>query len=364
MLKAFDIWLPAYLRRSPKSEVTGVTHIILTVCDHFEPFHNAKKPEALKRVAEWSQEFPKLAAFRDADGLPPKHTFFYPIEQYDADVVEEIAEICRSTHCETEVHLHHDRDTEAGLRKALEKGKADFVKHGLLSKDPDGAIRYAFIHGNWALDHSHPEGRGCGVPNELPVLRETGCYADFTLPSAPNRTQTRTINSIYYATEDGAPKSHDSGVPARVGVPPNGDLLLIQGPLGLNWGWRKFGIMPRIENADLTAANPPTMSRLRLWLDLQIHVQGRPEWVFIKLHTHGAPSPNREMLLGESMRRFHADLASFISSSGGRYALHYASAREMANLVHAAEAGHSGNPGDYRDFRYQSSIARHPSLIL
>jgi len=358
MLKALDIWLPAYLRRPSRRLETGVTHIVLAVCDHFEPFHKAQTAEALQRVAEWHQKFPSLACFRDSDGLPPKHSFFYPIEQYDADVVEGIAKICRDTYCETEVHLHHDRDTEQGLRKALEQGKADFLKHGLLSRDEAGATKYSFIHGNWALDHSHPEGKGCGVPNELTILKETGCYADFTLPSAPNRTQTQTVNSIYYATEDGAPKSHDTGIPARVGSPSIGDLLLIQGPLGLNWGWRKFGIIPRIENADLTGANPPTLSRLLLWLNLHVHVEGRPDWVFIKLHTHGAPSPNREMLLGEPMHRFHNQLAEFIAGSRGRYALHYATAREMANIVHAAEAGKTGNPGDYRDFRYLTNIQR------
>ena len=46
-------------------------------------------------------------------------------------------------------------------------------------------VGYAFIHGNWSLCNSRPDGRYCGVNNELDVLRETGCYADFTLPSAP-----------------------------------------------------------------------------------------------------------------------------------------------------------------------------------
>ena len=69
-------------------------------------------------------------------------------------------------------------------------------RHGLLSRDRyTGEVGYGFIHGNWALDNSRPDGRMCGVDNELDVLRETGCYADFTLPSAPSPTQTRKINS-------------------------------------------------------------------------------------------------------------------------------------------------------------------------
>ena len=51
------------------------------------------------------------------------------------------------------------------------------------------------------------------------MLRVAGCYADFTLPSAPSETQTRKINSLYYAVDDpAAPKSHDTGVDVAVGV--------------------------------------------------------------------------------------------------------------------------------------------------
>src|SRR3546814_3205543 len=64
-----------------------------------------------------------------------------------------------------------------------------------------------------------------GLDNELTLLRELDCYADFTMPSAPSPTQTTTINSIYYATDDPVrPKSHDTSTPARVGVPGRGDL--------------------------------------------------------------------------------------------------------------------------------------------
>ncbi|MEJ7636728.1 MAG: hypothetical protein WKF75_01760 [Singulisphaera sp.] len=58
------------------------------------------------------------------------------------------------------------------------------------------------------------------VNNEIDVLRETGCYADFTLPSAPSPTQTRQINSIYYASDDPRrPKSHDRGSPSAAARP-------------------------------------------------------------------------------------------------------------------------------------------------
>ena len=91
-------------------------------------------------------------------------------------------------------------------------------RHGLLTRDGSGRLRYGFIHGNWALANSLPDGRWCGVDDELSVLRETGCYADFTLPSAPSPAQTRTVNTIYYASTAGSGrKSLDTGARAAVG---------------------------------------------------------------------------------------------------------------------------------------------------
>ena len=358
MLKALDIWLPSYMRRSSEATKTNEQHLLLCICDHFEPFHHVGKNEALKRVERWRDDYPRLMEpFRDTDGSCPKHTFFYPVEQYDPDVIERLSALCHASGCETEIHLHHDRDNAENFHNTIETGKKDLGRHGLLARDETGCIRYGFIHGNWALDNSHPAGRHCGVENELAVLKETGCYADFTMPSAPSRTQTRIINSLYYANGTPNPKSHDSGVPVVAGSKGDGDLLLVQGPLGLNWKKRKLGFLPGVENGDLTGVNPPTLGRLQLWLDLHIHVQGRPEWGFVKLHTHGAIPSNSDMFLGNAMQKFHRDLAQVASEIPG-FRYHYVTAREMVNILHAAEDGHSGDPGKFRNYRYQSLIAR------
>jgi hypothetical protein len=359
MFKSLDIWLPAYLLRSRRISAAGSPrHVLLCICDHFEPFRETDRAGALERVDQWLNRFPKQTEpFRDANGAGPKQTFFYPIEQYDQEIINRLAELCRDTGCEVEVHLHHKDDTAANLRATLERGKERLVRHGLLSRDAAGRVRYGFIHGNWALDNSHPHRCHCGVQNELAVLGETGCFADFTLPSAPNRAQTRIINSLYYASGTAKPKSHDRGVLVEAGKKPSGDLLLVQGPLGLNWKKRKFGFLPGIENSDLTGANPPTLLRLKTWLDLGIHVVGRPDWLFVKLHTHGAMPRNTAMFLGEPMQRFHRDLSRFASENKGLH-FHYVTAREMVNILHAAEDGHSGDPGEFRNYRYQSLIVR------
>jgi hypothetical protein len=50
------------------------------------------------------------------------------------------------------------------------------------------------------------------------------------------------------------------------------------------------------------------------------------------------------------MRRFHEALRGRCSESKGRLLLHYVTARELYNIVKAAESGAGGNPGAYRDF--------------
>src|SRR5258707_498316 len=100
-------------------------------------------------------------------------------------------------------------------RRSVDRWLTRYVRERQRRWDPHPQEEmYAFIHGNWALDNSRPDGRWCGINNELDVLRETGCFADFTLPSAPSPCQTSTINRIYYAVDDPKrPKSHDTGFP-------------------------------------------------------------------------------------------------------------------------------------------------------
>ncbi len=349
-----EIWIGSYLRRPRVPAAQGPVHVMFCFVDHFEPmWHGADEATQRERVDRWCRDYRALAGkHRDADGRPPQHSFFYPEEEYVPEYLDKLASLCADGYGEIEVHLHHDNDTEANFRQGMSRFcHVLHERHGALPRDPaTGELRFGFIHGNWCLDNSRPDGRWCGLDNELILLRELGCYADFTLPSAPSDTQTSTINSIYYATDDPhAPKSHDRGVPVRVGGQASGDLMLIQGPLGLNWKDRRMGIVPRIENADVRGGQPPTPERVDAWVGAGVHVQGRPEWVFVKIHTHGTQEGDMDTLLGKPVDAMHDYLESAYND-GKRYVLHYVSARESYNIVKAAEAGLRGNPGDYRDY--------------
>ena len=128
-------------------------------------------------------------------------------------------------------------------------------------------------------------GRCCGVDCELQILADTGCYADFTLPSAPNIAQITKINALYECKGPlGTRESHERGQDLACGFPPTRFPLIIQGPLMLRFDRRKHRGLPTIENSALTPANPPTSQRLELWKEARIRVRGRPDWVFVKLH--------------------------------------------------------------------------------
>lgn len=352
--KQMHLWLGAYLQRRRPKPPEGPVHVLFCFVDHFEPrWQNPGYETEVARVRAWRERYAAMAArHRDADGRPPVHTFFYPEEEYRPEHLDQLVELCREGYGEIEVHLHHDHDTSDGLREKINRFVENLrVRHGAVPIDPEsGRPTFGFIHGNWALDNARPDGRWCGVNDEIRVLGQLGCYADFTLPSAPSSTQTRKINSIYYATDDPRrPKSHDDGVDVAVGRPASGDLMIVQGPLGLDWSQRKWGVLPRIENADVRAAQPPTPKRADAWIRQHIHVRGRPEWVFVKLHTHGAQETDMDTLLGEPVDRMFTDLEQRYND-GVKYALHYVSAREMYNIIKAAEAGCTGSPAGYRDF--------------
>ena len=334
-------WLPYYLareyRRTAKGERVPPKHVYFCICDHFEPYwNNADKSTARKRIQRWIDEYPKLAdKYRDSDGNVLKYSFFYPEEEYQKEDLNALAGLCHAGYGEVEVHLHHDNDTAENLRRTLIDFKHRLhEEHGLLSRNKEtGEIEYGFIHGNWALNNSRPDGRWCGVNNEIPILLETGCYADFTMPSAPSDTQTRKVNSIYYAVDTpGKSKSHDWGVDAEVGKRGEG-LLMVQGPLCLNWNDKKYGFLPGIENGGLYSNSPPSLATVKLWLDAGVSVKGAPEHVFIKLYTHGTQENVMQMLFNGGLVAFFDAIK--ILENQENFKVHFVSAREMVNSIEA-----------------------------
>ena len=265
-------------------------HILFCFVDHYEPGHGGVDEKKMdERVLYWREYYPKMASnHHDADGCFPRHSWFYPPHYYQKKYLDWLGQLCKQGYGEIELHLHHQDDTPETLKNKILEVIELYNQSGvLISSELNPKKYYGFIHGNWALDNSR-YGKYCGVNNELIVLKETGCYADFTMPSV-NEAQSKKINSIYYAKDDpDKPKSYDWGMDVEVGKSANGDLMIIQGPLAFNWrNWRHI-FYPALDFGDITDDDPPITSRIDLWVKCHIHVIGKPDWVFIKIHTHGA----------------------------------------------------------------------------
>ncbi len=349
--KNLHTWLPGYIGSWPERLVrrrSTPRHLLFAFCDHYEPLHGGVSAEhGDRRVVAWQERYPKLAdRFVDSDGRHPRHSFFFPGEQYAPSYLDRLADLCRRGYGEVEVHLHHDGDTHAKLRADL-LGYLDlFARHGHLSRE-DGRLRYGFIHGNWCLANARGDGRWCGVDDEIPLLFDTGCYADFTFPSAPDECQPNIVNRIYWPTgELASRRAYEQGEAARVGHRYRDRILLIEGPIALVPRPGLRGV--RIESSAITANDPGSYARVRSWFRQRITVDGQPDWVFIKVHTHGAPDGEAASLLGDGGNALHAGLARLCSEES--VALHYVTAREMYNVAVAAMDGRTGNPRDFFDY--------------
>jgi len=358
-------WLPAYgWQRLTRRRPSGQVHLIFTLADHFEPSivpedGNARAPYDVQesRLERWCRDYPELVdPWRDSDGRPMVHTYFYPAEQYDEGLVDRLAEHCRAGWGEIEVHLHHGvqtPDTPENTRRQLAHFRDLLAERGCLAYwNGLGLARYGFVHGNFALSNS-ADGRCCGVDSEMQILAETGCYADFTLPpGAFHPAQIAKINSVYECTLPLTRRApHRRGRDLRCGHPPATFPLMVQGPLLPDFHAGRLWAVPVIEDSAITGARPPSLQRLQLWKRAAITVHGRPDWIFVKLHCHGMdPGPrHQDAVLGASMQRFLRELVEGAPQRGE--SLHFVSAREMVNIMLAACDGREGNPGDYRDYR-------------
>jgi hypothetical protein len=358
-------FLPSYAwQRLSRTIPTGPVHLIFALADHFEPaivpddgMARVSREEQVRRLEWWCREYPKrIDRFRDHEGRPFVHSYFYPAEQYDAGLIEILADHCHAGWGEIEVHLHHgipEPDTAENTRRVLTEFRdALAYRHECLALEEGSEIpKYVFVHGNFALANS-AEGKFCGVDSELAVLAANGCYADMTLPTSPmHPAQTAKINSLYECApplDQAAPQRQ--GRDLRVGRPTSTRTfpLIVQGPLGIDFG--RVG-RPGIENGSITQSNPLSVRRLALWKKAAVRVQGRPDWFFIKLHAHGMDPTQSEVVTGEPMQRFLEELVE--GAADRKETLHFTSAREMVNIILAACDGREGNPGLYRDYRFR-----------
>jgi len=357
-------WLSRYpfwrAREFAGRSSTKPAHIILLVANHFEP---AVTDDGLVQLEKWCRLARSTGdAVRDHDGTPFRHTNFFPAEQYERRRLEMIADLQAEGFGEVEVHFHHgvdQPDTPENTERILRDFRDVLAhEHRCLSRASVSDLpKYAFVHGNWALANS-AGGRFCGVDSEMQILADTGCYADFTLPSAPDESQVPRINSIYVCGNPlNEARPHRSGADLKVGDQHPESPIIFTGPLVFDWTRRVRGLpIPRMDDGALAQNYPLSRARFNRWRGANITVKGRPEWQFIKLYSHGFFEEDQDAMIGEQMKRFLSDLIE-VGERTGDFKIHFASAREAYNIVLAALDGHSGEPGDFRDYHLRQIMS-------
>ncbi len=332
-----SIWLRQYLCKQREAvNPDEPIDVLFYFCDHFEPEHgNVESERQLARVRRWEEAYRNATKGHvDSDGRSPQHTWFFPIAIASPEVRPVLARWPGYGWGEIEYHIHHGAScTVDQLRSQIGQDIAGLQDMGAVSSG-----RYGFVHGMFALAGGDP--RHCRLPEELDILMETGCYADFTFPAIGTPAQPRQVNSIYHARTTGGQKPYDTGAEAQAGQQGEG-LLLIPGPMWAGWSRRVF------DDAHLAPSYPPHPCRIDRWLHAHVHVKGRPNWIFVGVHSHTGKETNQDMLFSGPMQTLWTTLEGRFKGSARR--LHSVTAREAYNIVRAAEAGRDGNPNGYRD---------------
>ncbi|MCX7424298.1 MAG: hypothetical protein NTW96_01465 [Planctomycetia bacterium] len=340
------IWVPSYLASTnPDTEIPDdQKHLIFIMVDHYEHGGPQNHERGTLKNGRWLKDFRAIASKHfDSFGNSFRYTWFYPYDHKNEQILIALCRMAYDGFGEVELHWHIPKGTTAEeFPSMLKECIAWFQQYGaLISSGETPRTAFAYVAGSWNLDSSRPGWDT--VTNQIDILHSQGCYADFTFSTIGTVSQPSKVNSIYYVTDTDAPKSYDTGIDAQVGHPVNDRMMIFEGPLCYNWltGSLEYGAVE--SDPDLF----PSPSRIERWIDANIHVKGRPEWVFVKVYSHGAQS--QEAILRGQLDPMLTCIEGICKERG--ISLHYMTVREAYNVVKAAEDGKTGNPEDYRDYR-------------
>lgn len=347
--KNHHYWLPAFFETylqgvSPFQLQDKITDVMVVIADHHEVKIKDKTNASTKK---WLDQYLQVTeGISDSFGNPVQYSWFYPYDHKNSYSVIELNKAVYAGRGEIEFHWHHSHPDSASFEQELKEAVDWFGAHGAMVEEHGGPSRFAFIHGNWSLDNARGE-RYCGVDNEIELLSRYGGYMDMTFYCC-SEAQPSMAASLYYVKDDPEPKSYDVGEPVELGRE-NDDFLIFTGPLGFNWSELKF------EYGSLEAWDSRNWKkRIPLWVNGSPYIEGKPEWRFLKLYTHGAQSS--DLILDEDFRTMLTEVKRYTESE--EINLHYVTAREAYNILKAAEAEKVGTPQEFKDFKVPKPLNR------
>src|SRR6201995_3124428 len=115
--KYVHTWAKGYgrflLEKRRERPFRGKKHLISAFGAPHEPLWNKVSDEVGDaRVRFWTEAYPALAKeFTDADGHPPRHSFFFPGEEYRPRWLDAFADFTKRGVGGVEFHLHHEGAT-------------------------------------------------------------------------------------------------------------------------------------------------------------------------------------------------------------------------------------------------------------
>jgi hypothetical protein len=332
MFADLELWQAAWQRRKTSSDhLLGLRHVMLCLCTDGPELQDL--PSLEPRAPENGSAAPKHTIFLSPDALPPAGE--------DASLVA----YCRATGSEIELQAVTASGGSAEALKSFTEARNQLHERSLLSHDGAGAACFA-VHRSSARTQSsapHPQG-----------LREAGCYAEFAAPALRSREETLPLPRIYYRSGDALPRSRRVRSDRDARGPSDEELLTIEQPLSLDWTRRRMGLLPALERGWISEDEPLSPQRLRLWIDCKISLEGRPNWLFLALPLQPSAGHRAAPRKGNRLREFQEMIAA-AAETDRTVRFHYVTARELVNIIHAAEAGHSGDPSQFRDFRYHKA---------
>jgi len=355
--RQYYVFLPDYLRAAvaaPAPAIQGPTHIFFLFVDHFEP------DWSVERTEQWAARYRVLARRHlDSSGRPAQHTWFFPGDQLDPAILEILRKMTAEGLGEVEFHYHHDGDTAKTLAMSWQYVIPEMQKFGFL-KTVDGRTAFAFVHGNSSLDDSDEY---CGVREELKLLHEFGCFADFTFPALFSSAQPPEVNKIYAARDDPGPKSYRIPWPLLDLKNGAADLMIFEGPLSIAPSWNLRRLFFDVDDANIHPAMPAGPARVHRWVNARVHVAERPDWIFVKVFGHTVSSQeDMDEALGPHFDSALTELERHYND-GEQYILHYVTAREAYNLAMAAATGATGDPSKYYDSEIKPYVSSAPRTL-
>ncbi|MGI9327971.1 MAG: hypothetical protein ACR2PZ_22315 [Pseudomonadales bacterium] len=337
-------WLASYLKQQKlRCRSAQPKHVLFLVTDHFEPPKQFGIDKSVDVVRHWCQQYKAACAGQtDSFGTCPRYSWFYRYDNPIDKNLQLLSEMVYAGYGEVEFHLHHGNDTSESFRTTINSGLSWFNRYGaMLGATPHPQPQFAYIAGNWALDNARFDASFSGVNDEIGILGEAGCYADFTFPALGERSQPTRVNQTLWVKDDGNAAAFQRSSCLLDGAAANeADLAMIQGPLYVDW---KQG---DIEYGALEAYSGYHTDRIQRWLSAGVCADQHGEVQIIKLHTHGVQS--EKALFENGLSQLFADLKSNVEAAGGK--LHYVTARECFNIVQGLRDQPGRNPAELRGF--------------